>query len=133
MRYTEFYKPRRLELNRIWREANPKRVHASRLRWLAKNPNHKNNAAAAARVMKRYAAQKNAIPKWADFPKIDAMYREASRLGMHVDHIVPIQSKIVCGLHVHDNLQLLDPKANFGKGNRFWPDMPGLENQSRKD
>jgi hypothetical protein len=44
--------------------------------------------------------------------------------GTHVDHIVPLVSKFVCGLHCEANLQLLPGPENQRKGNRVWPDMP---------
>jgi len=51
------------------------------------------------------------------------VYRRAG-IEAHVDHIVPLQSKLVCGLHTPDNLTVLLARENISKGNRVWPDMP---------
>ena len=57
--------------------------------------------------------------------QIKKLYSKAKELGFEVDHIVPLQSEKVCGLHTFSNLQLLDSDLNKSKGNRRWPDMPG--------
>lgn len=73
----------------------------------------------------RRAAEVMSIPAWADMHEIAGIYRKASEMdGMHVDHIVPLISPVVCGLHVSNNLQIITAKENMSKGNRYWPDMP---------
>ena len=78
---------------------------------------------------KRRAAKINRTPSWADMDAIRAVYLEARRLtretgiAHHVDHIVPLQGKRVCGLHVHHNLQILTGPENCKKNNRFEVDL----------
>ncbi|HEY2010530.1 MAG TPA: hypothetical protein VGH23_16190 [Rhizomicrobium sp.] len=73
----------------------------------------------------RYRARKfNATPAWVDLQEIGSVYAEASRLtretgtAHHVDHIVPLRGRNVCGLHVPWNLQVIPAVENRRKGNR---------------
>jgi hypothetical protein len=85
----------------------------------------KNNLAYDAfRASMRRQAIKQATPNWADFDEIQMIYEKASYFGFEVDHVVPIKSKLVCGLNVPANMQLLHKSLNASKGNRYWPDMP---------
>lgn len=71
-------------------------------------------------VAKRRAARLNATPSWGQ-DGIAEVYLEANSFGLTVDHIVPLQGKLVCGLHVWDNLQLLTASANNFKRHKFDP------------
>ena len=79
-------------------------------------------------IARRTAKQR--IPKWANEFFISEVYELARKrtnmMGFvwHVDHIVPLTSKRVCGLHCEFNLQVIPGSANNAKGNRHWPDMP---------
>lgn len=57
------------------------------------------------------------IPPWADLTAIQQVYQQAAEQGLTVDHIVPLRGKLVSGLHVHYNLQLLTGAENSAKGN----------------
>lgn len=74
---------------------------------------------------RRFAAKLQATPAWADRLAIRAMYEAAAAatelfgVPVQVDHIVPLQSPTIRGLHVEYNLQLLTRRANQSKGNKY--------------
>lgn len=70
---------------------------------------------------KRLTRKMSATPAWADQSAIKKIYVEAASVGAHVDHIIPLQGRLVCGLHVENNLQLLSPFENSSKHNNFDP------------
>lgn len=72
----------------------------------------------ASDAAKRRAIKKQAIPIWADLKAIEAMYLSCPK-GYHVDHIIPLVSKVICGLHVENNLQHLSASENMSKHNNF--------------
>ena len=82
------------------------------------------------KTAKRRALMIQATPAWADPVLILAFYEEAQikaqtmKVTHHVDHIVPLTSKTVCGLHCEFNLQVLPGIENLRKSNRTWPDKP---------
>ncbi len=70
----------------------------------------------------RRAARIQRTPKWADLVAIKLFYKSCPD-GMTVDHIIPLQGKIVSGLHVANNLQYLTNGDNSKKHNRFDPEQ----------
>ena len=67
---------------------------------------------------KRRAMKFKATPNWANLDKIKEIYLNCPK-GFHVDHIIPLQSKKVCGLHVHNNLRIITARQNQLKSNRL--------------
>lgn len=89
-----------------------------------KNNPHK----AAARCALRRARILQATPKWVDsteLKKIQSVYLEAKNLSVstgekyHVDHVIPLKGRKVCGLHVYANLKAIPAKINVRKVNTF--------------
>lgn len=67
------------------------------------------------------------VAPWTKFSDTVRFYREAHELTVttgvphEVDHIIPLRSKLVAGLHCVENLQVLTAAANNAKGNTFTP------------
>ena len=68
------------------------------------------------------------IPAWLtnkDHKLIQEVYRKARMLTeltgvkYHVDHVIPLRGKLVSGLHVPSNLQILQADVNMKKSNVF--------------
>ena len=89
----------------------------------------KTNRGTANALSKNYKLKKiNATPKWlseSQLLHIKCKYQLAAMFNIHgveawhVDHIVPIRGKDVCGLHVPWNLRVIPAKDNMTKGNRI--------------
>lgn len=71
---------------------------------------------------KARATAMGALPAWANLKAIEAVYAEAARLGLEVDHVIPLRGEMVCGLHVEGNLRMLTKLENQQKGNRYVPE-----------
>jgi hypothetical protein len=99
--------------------ADPGRV----ARYKAANP-EVYRASANAHHAKRRAVKSCAVPPWADMAAIAEVYAFAAEMraggiDCHVDHVIPLLSKKVCGLHVHTNLAVILADKNRSKGNRL--------------
>lgn len=72
----------------------------------------------------REVRKMQAVPAWFDKEEVKYIYQLAKERGLEVDHMVPLKSDLVCGLHVQDNLRCISTELNRRKSNLYWPDMP---------
>lgn len=129
--YTAAYRKRHPDRRKVscasYRLKNIDKERKRRREWCEKNMPRLCAKSAARRAYKL-----RATPSWAEIDEIQAIYESARRISLetgveyHVDHIVPLKSDIVCGLHCMANLQILEGKKNLSKNNRHWPLMPTI-------
>lgn len=96
-----------------WKLNNYEKNRLTAKNWNLKNRNHKLYLNS-----KRRSLKLKATAKWANQEKIKKIYLNCPS-GYEVDHIIPLQGKTICGLHVENNLQYLTKSENSKKGNRY--------------
>jgi hypothetical protein len=110
-------------INGAWAERNPeRRKEGRRAFYLANKAMYR-----AYTTLRRRAIRQS--PAWARTPdhlaRVKAIYEEAAALTRdmgvlhHVDHIVPLRGKNVCGLHVYWNLRVVPATENWSKYNKL--------------
>jgi hypothetical protein len=121
-----------------YRKNNRAAYRASIVAWCGKNPekvklyaarNKANNKGKVnANTVKRRLAKANRTPAWLtidDYWMIEQAYELAalrtklSGFAWHVDHVLPLQGKLVSGFHMPYNLQVIPGVDNVRKSNTF--------------
>ena len=119
------HKDEKRAYDKIYNAANKERKKSVSAAW-----KRQNKAKVSAYNRQRKLLKMKAMPPWANKSEIESFYKTADALAMHtgdfyhVDHIVPLKSKLVCGLHCPANLRVVTQLENLQKGNWWWPDMP---------
>ena len=117
---------RKWRLLNLERERERKRILQSK--WVKINPEvvkviaKKYRKAHLSRILARNAFRRanklKQTPVWAEVNEITRFYENCPN-GHHVDHILPLNGKLIRGLHVLSNLQYLPAAENIAKGNMF--------------
>lgn len=136
--YRENNKEKISESKKLWAIKNLEKVSEKRKKYYKENIEKIKETAKLYRLTNvdkvnaskaKYKADKiQATPAWLtkeqleemqDFYIICKMFQIYTGLNCHVDHIVPLKGKTVCGLHVPWNLQILEASENISKSNKL--------------
>jgi 5-methylcytosine-specific restriction endonuclease McrA len=137
LKYRKDNKEKISKINSLWRSKNKEKIKNYNLKFKAKNKEYflqynqkersilyqkeyrlKNPHIQKSINAKRRALKLKATPKFANLKKIKQIYKNCPK-GYEVDHIIPLNSKLICGLHVEWNLQYLTPTENQRKSNKL--------------
>ena len=109
--------------SQAYREADRERARAIVRAYQARNP----HTVVQSKANRRSRA-KIATPMWggdefdmlvkAEAAQLARKRKEFTGFDWHVDHIEPLQGKLVSGLHIWNNLQVIPASVNIAKGNR---------------
>ena len=114
------------EYNKQYRDKTLDKRLAQLKEWRSKNPSKVNQYSA-----KRRASIKRSLPLLdGDLAELNSFIIEEAyslsrlrtditNIPWHVDHIIPLNGKNVCGLHVGINLQVIPAKDNLSKSNKY--------------
>ena len=111
------------EMNKSWAANNKDLINKSHRKWYQ---NNKHKVLSITRIFQ--AKRRQAMPKWLTKDdkwlieqayELSALRTKIFGFKWHVDHIIPLNNKLVCGLHVIENLQVIPASENFSKSNKF--------------
>jgi hypothetical protein len=129
LQYVDYYQANKDKISAAFVEY--RKINGEKIACRMKEYRQTNKDKINAQNAERRAAELQATPPWLtkfDKEQIVELYTIAQMFKLytgeeyHVDHIVPLKGKTVCGLHVPWNLQVIPAKENLSKSNKLLPD-----------
>lgn len=116
LRETARNKMKPAEVYRNYYEQNAEIIRARSRAWARDNPGRRK-----ANEYARRAQKKQALPTWLTVEQkkeMEQLWQKCPE-GHQVDHIVPLSSPVVCGLHVPWNLRIITAEENNSKRSKL--------------
>jgi hypothetical protein len=107
-------------VSKLWVERNRDRTKAASRRWYQRHLEHARLTLAIAQATRR-----RRYVSWANVDAVVALYAQAALLRRTtgrcyvVDHIIPLKGRSVSGLHVENNLRIIERSENARKSNKW--------------
>ncbi len=107
-----------LAANKAWSKANPDKCRAIGRAFSKKYPEKFAAKAAKRRYLYNAGSINLTLSQKVEMEYL-YMYNSIMPGDWEVDHIVPLNGKTICGLHIPENLQVISQKENRMKTNKF--------------
>lgn len=136
--YQNYCKKCMNSVNTDWQKRNKEKAKQYTDTWRKENDNHvklvakewrqNNKGCVASHSAKRRNSKFLRTPSWLSLEQLKSIQLEYELAAWcsdvtgtlyHVDHIIPLRGKLVSGLHVPWNLQVIQAIDNLSKGNRI--------------
>lgn len=121
---------------RAYYRQKPELFLSASQKWKDENRGHVRSYCNSRRHL-REERVKVSTPEWADLKAIAKIHRRRAQLQdkldvrLEVDHYYPLQGETVCGLNVHNNLQIITFEENRSKGNKMPEEFYGPNHQMK--
>lgn len=125
-RSTDSYKEKQKEWSKSWAMANYSRYSEAKNKWKRDNVEYVlwSNKQRSKKIRQATIGKKEF---WSEigsiYKKCKEMNKECGYIKYNVDHIAPINSAFICGLHVPWNLRIVDKGINASKNNKLDMDL----------
>lgn len=124
----EFRERERTRLKKYFSK-NPEKKKEANDKYSEKYPERRRDSWAKKNYKRKKAVNAYSSDELTEFAFSEArelcrMREEVTGFNWDVDHVVPLISDKVCGLHKWTNFAVIPASVNRSKQNIYWPDMP---------